>query len=370
MVLAASEITREVDRAFWLIGGMCVLLFLGVTIAMIAIVFKYHRSRAKTTTQTEGHKWLEVTWIVIPTLIVTWMFFVGFEGFGLMRQVPDDAMVVEVTGRQWSWSFYYPEEKINTTKMFVPFGKAIKCELSAPPGDVIHSFYIPRFRVKEDVRPGQNSYMWFQADVPKDGKARIYNIFCAEFCGKDHAKMIAELHVVSEEEYRNWVRKEQTKKYEPLIFEAITNPDHEKFGPEQLGIDVDQLYGTYCASCHGQAGDGSGLPGVARDFRSLEGWKNGGKVVDIYRTLVDGIEGTQMRGYPNLSPWERVGLAHKVRSFLKEPAPVDTQEDFDALVTEYELDKIQPPKESIPIEQAMELLVEEAVTTQPTGNTP
>ncbi|MHC4443856.1 MAG: cytochrome c oxidase subunit II [Planctomycetota bacterium] len=355
MLLAASEITRQVDRVFIMMGGVCLVLLVGITVTMVLFVIKYRRSRTTTTTQIEGHKLLEIVWIVIPTLIVTWMFYIGYQGFELMRQVPQDAMVVEVTGRQWAWSFNYPAEGIDTPEMVVPVNNPIKCEIFSPPDDVIHSFFIPEFRIKEDAVPGRRSYLWFHPQ-----RKGVFNIFCAEFCGKDHAKMISMLRVVSEDEFEQWLANEKSKRYLPLTFGGITNPQHQTFGPEGLNIDARAIYQTFCVSCHGAGGDGSGLPGEARNFATLEGWKQGAKVTDIYRTLMTGIEGTRMRSYPNLMPWQRVALAHYVRSFIKDPAPADMQEDFAALVKQYQLDKIQKPKETIPIQRAMEILVSEA----------
>lgn len=355
MILAAvSDIAREVDRAFLIIGGISLVLLVGVTLAMILFALRFHRSKSPRTEQIEGHKWLEITWIVIPTLLVTWMFFIGYEGFAMMRNVPADAMVVQVTGKQWVWTFYYPEEKLHASEMVVPINQAVKVELTAPPDDVIHSFYIPDFRVKEDVLPGKNTYLWFRAD-----RAGTYNIFCAEFCGKDHSKMIAMLKVVAPDEYRHWLRAQVMKRYVPLVYEGVVDPNHKTFGPDELSLDTEGMYKTYCASCHGDKGDGSGLPGLARDFTKPDGWRYGPKVADIYRTLATGVPGTQMRPYPNLTPWERVALAHKVRSYLIPPPPPDSPEDFAALVQEYELDKIQAPGETIPIEKAIDLLAEE-----------
>ncbi len=349
MLLALSDITREVDRAFWWLTAISLVLLAGVTLVMIAFAIRYRREKTTTTKQIEGHTWLEITWIVIPTIIVTWMFFLGYKGFVLMRTVPKDAMVVQVTGRQWLWSFYYPEEKLNATKMVVPVGQAVKVELTAPPDDVVHSFYIPDFRVKEDAVPGKWTHLWFRAE-----RAGDYNIFCAEFCGKDHSKMITLLRAVSPEEYREWVYAQRAKRFRPLVYDAITDPDAAGFA--ELGIDGGRLYRTFCVSCHGAAGDGSGLPGVARNFTKPDGWKRSPKVTDIYRTLTEGIPGTQMRAYPNLTPWERVAVAHYVRSLIKWGAPSDTADDYAALVKQYELDKVKPPKQTIPIERAMKLL--------------
>lgn len=356
-IASPSEISREVDRAFFLIGGVGVLLLLGITAAMIFFVLKYRRERVTHTAQIEGHLLLEITWIVIPTIIVVWFFFVGYRGFGMMRAVPEDAMEVRVTGRQWSWSFYYPDEKVSAAEMVVPVNTPVKVSLTAPPNDVLHSFYIPDFRVKEDVIPGRDTYLWFTSE-----RTGVFNVFCAEFCGKDHAKMITKLRVVSEEEYRDWLRAMIMKRFKPLEYQAVIDPQHPAFGPEDLNIDAKTLYATYCASCHGVNGDGSGLPGLARSFLTDQNWKRSPKVTDIYRTLMEGIDGTQMRAYPDFTPWEKMALAHHVRSFQATPPPADTEEDFNALVAAYELDKIQGPKERIAIEAAMEILLREAGT--------
>ena len=357
MPLATSDITREVDRAFALIGGVSLFLLAGITIAMLMIVIRYRRSRAETAAQFEGHKWLEVAWIVIPTMIVTWMFFIGYRGFALMREVPEGAMVVDVVGKQWMWAFSYPEEKIDTSEMVVPVNTPVRVNLTAPVGDVIHSFFIPEFRVKEDAIPGQTTYLWFEAE--REG---TYNILCAEFCGKDHSQMLALLKVVSPDAYLKWIEDQRLRKYEPLVFEAVINPEHPTYGEDGLNIDTRVLYQTFCRSCHGAEGDGSGLPGEARDFNAAEGWKRSSKVTDIYRTLTEGVADSQMRAFPNLTPWERVGVAHYARSLMKKKPPEDTRDDYAALVEEYGLDKVQKPRATIPIERAMEILSEEAHT--------
>ncbi len=353
-----SDITREVDLAFNMMGWISLFLLGGITLAMVYFVIRYSRGRAKKATQIEGNLWLEVTWVVLPVILVTWMFWVGYKGFLLIREVPEGAMVVKVTGQQWSWSFYYPEEGISTTEMTVPVNIPVKVEITAPPDDVIHSFFIPDFRVKEDAVPGKESYLWFESKRTGD-----FNIFCAEYCGKDHSRMISMLHVVSKEDYRKWIKAQEAKKYKPLEFAGLVDPNHPAFGPDDLNIDAAALYRNYCASCHGAEGDGSGLPGVARNFNDLPHWKKSSKVTDIYRTLIEGIPKTQMRAFPNFTPWEKLALAHTVRGFIREGAEPVTEEDYAGLVEQYELDKMQGPKETIPVERAMELLLEEDAET-------
>lgn len=361
MMLALSNITREVDHAFMLLGVTSLVLLVGITIVMVVFAARFRRGSTPATTQIKGHAALEILWIIIPTIIVTWMFFVGFKGFLMMRDVPADAMVVEVTGKQWMWSFHYPEEKLDTVEMVVPVNKPVKVTLTAPADDVVHSFYIPDFRVKEDAVPAMETHLWFEAE--REG---TYDIFCAEFCGKNHSAMISQLKVVSLKDYDAWVRGEHARRYKPLVFEAVVDPQHAGFGPDGLNIDSDALYKTFCLSCHGAAGDGSGLPGVARNFTSPTDWKKSTKVADIFRTLTEGIDGTQMRPYPNLTPWQRVALAHRIRAFVKDPPPPDTQEEYAALVKEYELDKVKAPGETLPVERAIDILSNEEKTSKGT----
>jgi mono/diheme cytochrome c family protein len=176
--------------------------------------------------------------------------------------------------------------------------------------------------------------------------------------------MRSKLHVVSNDEYRAWVNRQIAKRYKPLEFAGFENPKHPAFGKKDLNIDSGKLFGTYCASCHGLAGDGSGLPGEARNFTSDKDWKNGTKVTDIFKTLITGIKDSQMRAFPNLTPWERVALGHHVRAFQKGALAKDTQKNYDSLVKEFELDKITGPGDTITVERAMNILAEEAAGEQ------
>jgi len=350
-----SAIAREVDHAFLIFGIVTILMLLGITVAMIYFVIRYSRKRTRKVPQIHGNLALELTWIIIPTIIVVWMFFVGYRGFEMMRNPPDDAMIVNVTARQWAWEFSYPDDKITSSEMYVPVNTPVKAVLSAPLDDVLHAFYLPDFRVKEDVVPGKPGYVWFKSD-----RVGTFNIFCAEFCGMDHSKMLSRLHVLSAEDFKKWKKDVIAKRYKPLEYGGIKDPKHPAFGKAQLNIDAKKLYGTYCASCHGATGDGSGLPDQARDFRTAKGWRKGTGVGQIYDTLMTGIPGSQMRPYPNFTPWERVALAHQVRSFHKAKLKAETEGEYKAMVKRHGLDKIKGPKESIPVERAIKILAEEA----------
>lgn len=351
-----SDVVREVDSAFWTIGIACLVLLLGVTIAMVVIVIKYRRSRVKIIPQIKGNLKLEITWVIVPTIISLWMFYEAYDGFTMIRTPPPNAMEVDVIARQWSWEFNYRDTGVTAMEMVVPVNTPVKVNLNAPSSDVLHSFFLPDFRVKEDVVPGKESFVWFESN-----RTGIFNIFCAEFCGKGHSEMLSVLHVVTRKEYKEWTLREIAKRFKPLTYEGVINPKDPTFGKEDLNIDAKRMFGTYCATCHGVKGDGSGLPGVARSFKSTKDWKNGTRVTNIYKTLHEGIPDSQMRPFPNLSPWESVSLAHHVRSFLPKGKPAkDSRSHYDAMVKKYDLDKQQGPGKTIPVDEAMKRIEKEA----------
>lgn len=122
-----------------------------------------------------------------------------------MRNVPADAMVVKVTARMWYWSFTYENNKKCDTLLVLPVGKNVKFELQSV--DVNHSFYLPAFRVKEDVIPGRTNYIWINTTT--EG---VYDIMCAEYCGLNHSYMLGKLRIVPEKEYIEWVNKADSVK--------------------------------------------------------------------------------------------------------------------------------------------------------------
>ena len=190
--------TDAVDPVFMFIFGACLVLLLGITAAMVTFVVRYHRSRSPVpTSQATGNIWLEVVWIVLPTLLVLAMFYYGWAGYLALRHVPKDAMEVTATARMWSWSFTYANGK-TSPKLYVAVGKPVKVNLVSL--DVIHGFYVPAFRVKRDVVPGMKNHVWFVA--PKAGS---YDLFCSQYCGTGHSGMITTVEALPEAEFAAWL---------------------------------------------------------------------------------------------------------------------------------------------------------------------
>lgn len=208
MYPVGATISETVDNVFLFIVGISVVLLILVTALMIYFAFKYNRKRHPDPKPVKQKAWLEILWTVIPTILVLAMFYYGFEGFKLMRNVPDDAMTVKVNGRMWQWDFEYDNGK-TSDKLYVPVNKPVKLLMKSL--DVVHSFYIPKYRVKEDVVPGQETYLWFkpQTTGPAD-------IFCAEFCGQRHAYMLSQVVVMEQTEFDQWYQLKKHAKALPI----------------------------------------------------------------------------------------------------------------------------------------------------------
>lgn len=230
----ASNIAASVNNVFIMIVGIGFVFLIGITAAMIYFAVKYRRSKAKTVSNIHGNAWLEIIWTVIPTLIVMGMFYYGYMGYTLMKTIPEGAMEVKVTGRMWSWSFEYPNGAV-TDRLVLPINKPAKMVITSV--DVLHSFYIPAFRIKEDAVPGKMTYMGF---VPtKEGE---YDIQCAEYCGLRHSYMLSKVKVVSDDDYQKW-----------LASQAVAGSSMEKLSGETV------MGQKGCVACHSR--DGSKLVG-------------------------------------------------------------------------------------------------------------
>jgi len=164
---------------------------------MIYFVIKYNRKRNPKATNFHGSTKLEITWTLIPTILVLIMFWWGWKGYSKMSDIPENAMTIDVTAQMWSWSFKYANGKVSDS-LYVPVDKPIVLNLQSM--DVVHAFYIPAFRIKKDVFPKQNRVVWFEADEIGD-----YDIACAEYCGLNHSYMYNKIKVVSEDDFSNWL---------------------------------------------------------------------------------------------------------------------------------------------------------------------
>lgn len=192
----ASNFVTGVDRAFLIILGISFVFLIGLTATMIWFIYRYNNKRNPKATQIKGSHTLEIIWTVIPTILVLVMFYYGWAGWKPMTNPPDDSFEINVIGRMWNFTFEYENGK-KTDTLFLPKDKPIKLNLIAL--DVIHSVYIPAFRVKEDVVPGREKFMWFEPQ--KEG---VYELFCTEYCGLQHSYMYNWVKVMPQEDFYKW----------------------------------------------------------------------------------------------------------------------------------------------------------------------
>jgi len=221
MYSTSSELAASVDTAFIIITAILTLILIGVTVAMIYFVIKYNRKRHPVAVNIEGNIWLEITWIVIPLILVLAMFYVGFSSFKVLRRIPANAYTIKVTGQMWKWNFTYDNGKRFDT-LYVPLNTPIKLDLTSV--DVNHSFYIPAYRIKEDVVPGKTNYLSFTPD-----KLGSYEIACAEYCGMRHSYMYSKVKVIPKDEFKIWVnQKDETAKSDSTNNQSSAATDSTK----------------------------------------------------------------------------------------------------------------------------------------------
>lgn len=196
MFVESAISTGKVDEPFFYIVAISVVLLASVTIIMLTFLFRYNRKRHPEPEAIKEPLWLEIIWTVIPTALALSMFYLGWVNFEFIRTPPSDAMTVNVIGREWSWLFTYENGRQDDV-LRVPLKKPVKLVLTS--ADVIHSLYIPAFRIKEDCVPGMKTFLWFDAD-----KTGTFDIFCTEYCGVGHSHMLSKVIVMSAADYYQW----------------------------------------------------------------------------------------------------------------------------------------------------------------------
>ncbi len=193
----ASNFVKGVDTAFIITLGISFFFLIALTAVMLFFVYKYNRKKNPKPTQFHGNTTLEVLWTVIPFILTMVMFYYGWAAWKPMTKAPDDRMEVTVYGRMWNFSFEYENGK-RTDTLFLPKNKAVQLNLKAM--DVLHSLYIPAFRVKQDMVPGmENNTMWFEPQKEGD-----YELYCAEYCGLQHSYMYTSVIVMPDSAFQEW----------------------------------------------------------------------------------------------------------------------------------------------------------------------
>jgi cytochrome c oxidase subunit 2 len=240
-----SPNTERINDLFWFISFWAALVLLSVAIPLIYFVWRY-RSRGRPRTvegpQIRGNTRLEIAWTAVPVviLVVIAIFtFYKLPGITLEASAGEQAMTVQVEGRQFYWLYRYPNGVVAVDRMRVPQGRLVKLEITSAPWDVVHSYFVPALIAKMDAIPGKLNEDSFRAQ-----RTGIYSGQCAEFCGLQHARMAQSIEVVPPAEFDSWLT-EQAQAQET--------------GDSDLG---EQEFNGVCAKCHGPQGEGLIGPGL------------------------------------------------------------------------------------------------------------
>ncbi|RAP32750.1 cytochrome c oxidase subunit II [Candidatus Marinamargulisbacteria bacterium SCGC AG-410-N11] len=279
-----STLAKDIDYLYYVTMWGSVIIFLGMFLISIYFLLKYRRTKSNLVAQKqviENHK-LEIAWTVIPLILVMILFVWGFKDYLRLRIPPEDTLKINVTGAKWFWSFEYPKNNIKTlNQVYVPVNQSIEFKMISK--DVLHNLFIPNLRIKRDVIPNSYSGLWFKAE-----KVGRYQIFCTEYCGDKHSEMLADLIVLSEEDYEEWLNSANESEDIPL---------------EDLGK---KLYtAKACNGCHSL--DGSNMVGPTWKglFGKIRNFTDGTSVKSDENYIRESIVYPQkklVKGYQNVMP--------------------------------------------------------------------
>jgi len=197
MFNGASNFSQDVDFAFLFTLVVSVFFLVLITGLMIYFIIKYNRKRNPKATNVHSNVVLEITWTVIPTILVLIMFWYGWVGYVDMSEAPKNTLNIDVTAQMWKWTFKYENGK-TTDSLYVPINQPVKLNLHSL--DVNHAFYIPKFRIKKDVYPNQQRMVWFEAK-----ELGYFDIACAEYCGLNHSYMYNKVKVMPQKDFSVWL---------------------------------------------------------------------------------------------------------------------------------------------------------------------
>lgn len=304
--VAASAQAASIDQLWHWEVIVISFLFALIVVPMgySLVVFRQKKGELKDGEHMEGNATLEITWTVVPLIIVVIFAYLGAYSLGEVRRVDSDALVINVKGQQFTWIFEYPEYGIVSSELYLPVDKQIVLKMESI--DVIHSFWVPEFRLKQDVVPGRITEYRVTPTLEGDYKVR-----CAELCGTSHAYMESPVIVVSEAEYDAWLMEQAA-----IVAASQT--------PEGLGQRLATQYG--CIGCHSVDGTPMTGPTWFGLFGKTEEFLDGSSLVVDEAYLIESIQDpnakivtgftspSAMPPYPNITDEELANIIAYIKT--------------------------------------------------------
>jgi cytochrome c oxidase subunit 2 len=279
----ASTKAYLADDLFGVVMILSVLGFVGVMAVMTYFVIRYHKSNNDKSAYIPHNTVLETIWTVVPTILFVGIAVWGLIAYFKMHEVPDNAYKIKVTGKQWMWEFTYDKDGKEASVgnvMYVPVNTPVLLEMTSV--DVLHSFFVPSFRIKRDTVPGLRTTTTFTATKEGD-----FKVFCTEYCGTSHSKMRAMVRVVSQERFDRW-----------LNFEIKENNITD---PVEIGARLFAKKG--CVSCHSLDGKvivGPSLKGIWGNKRNFADGSTVTADADYIRESILKPQSKIVKGFSNV----------------------------------------------------------------------
>lgn len=280
----ASTYASHVDYLIWTLTAISAFFTIAIAVMVVYFTVRYHKSKdVDRTTSHAGHNALEITWTVIPTImalaVFVWAAWLYFD----YDTPPDNALEIHVVAKQWMWKIQHPNGRREVNALHIPKGKPVKLIMTSQ--DVIHDFFVPAFRTKKDVLPGRYTQEWFQPT-----KVGQYHLFCAEYCGTEHSRMVGTVYVMEPDDYERWLNEGNVR------MASLTA------APKVMGQKLFSSLG--CVGCHmaGTTQRGPNLAGIYGTEVKIEGGGTA-KVDDEYiRESILNPTVKVVLGYPKLMP--------------------------------------------------------------------
>lgn len=256
-----SSYAKDVDYLhYFVIGTTMVVSFLIALAAFVFLVRYKQRAPGTRGKAVSSGPILEAFFIGVPLSFFLLWFGLGFHVYMKLESPPQNAMDIYVLAKQWMWKFNYPDGPIAQSTLHVPVGRPVRLLMTSR--DVIHSFYVPAFRVKRDVLPGRYTEVWFQAEAPG-----VYDLFCAEYCGTNHSYMRGTIVAMPPDAFDRWLA-QQKRGREEQIDASTPVSDKVRYQPGNLAREGERVAAEKgCLKCHSI----DGAPHIGPTWRGLYG---------------------------------------------------------------------------------------------------